>query len=984
MAVALSVVTASTVIVTDRAFAQSGQLEEIVVTGSRILRRDFTAASPIVTVGAETFENISTVGVESALNQLPQFQPAQTQFTNADVQATAFNTPGISTVNLRGIGTNRNLVLIDGRRAQPVNATLVVDVNSIPAAAIERVEVITGGASAVYGADAVGGVVNFILKDDFEGLSIDLQTSTTAEGDGEETRLSVLTGANLADGRGNVMFGIEWADRKSVFDADRAFYVEGWDDPGTGTGGFLSQTGYVPLANPPSFVGAAQINPAATPFLEFYVNPDGTLFQQALASEYTGPVGPGTRWKINSYNGQVNDVFRDGFVSSPLTRYSGFAKSRYEVTDNVSVFTQANFASWKVDGLFVYAPAVEFWAAEIPRDADHPVPPELDALLDSRQNPNAPWTLRRVLDWNGPRFTYNTNNIYQVLFGGEGTFDNNDWTWEAFVSQGRTTVLTELDRFTSVARWRELVTAPNYGRDYSRVNNELQYRIECTSGLPIFDYSIEVSQDCIDSMFVRMKNTTDFEQKVAEFNLQGGIVEMRGSELRFAVGASARENSVLFQPDLLNDNESIIDFPAGLFSANTAGGSTDVSELYGELLVPLAERFNLELGIRSSDYDTVGSTTTYKALFDWSATERLRFRGGRQVANRAPNTAELFLGSTEVVVFVPGGDPCVADTPATPRFLLNSWGNVSDNLNRAQVQALCSALINEPGSIFDANPSGFTGPGFYFPLELELRVGNPLVDKERAETYTLGVVYGADRFTIAADLYDIEVLDAIGPLPALAIYQQCFNADGVSNPTYSINDPGGYCSLITRQPGSGLRLAVDSPYRNLGLIKTTGLDIQFNWNGDIRENSIFVNSQLNYVDSFETQDTPLSPIVENAGTLAQGGQYEWRFLTTVGYSLADVSLGLRWRHLPATESAAFATNPLTATLGVDAYDTFDFFGAWEATERVRVRFGIDNLLDEDPEIVDETPGQNNNKGNTLANFYDVLGRRVYVGVNWAF
>jgi outer membrane receptor protein involved in Fe transport len=248
----------------------------------------------------------------------------------------------------------------------------------------------------------------------------------------------------------------------------------------------------------------------------------------------------------------------------------------------------------------------------------------------------------------------------------------------------------------------------------------------------------------------------------------------------------------------------------------------------------------------------------------------------------------------------------------------------------------------------------------------------------------LGVVYGADRFTIAADLYDIEVLDAIGPLPALAIYQQCFNADGVSNPTYSINDPGGYCSLITRQPGSGLRLAVDSPYRNLGLIKTTGLDIQFNWNGDIRENAIFVNSQLNYVDSFETQDTPLSPIVENAGTLAQGGQYEWRFLTTVGYSLADLSLGLRWRHLPATESAAFATNPLTATLGVDAYDTFDFFGAWEATERVRVRFGIDNLLDEDPEIVDETPGQNNNKGNTLANFYDVLGRRVYVGANWAF
>src|SRR5688572_27135393 len=135
----------------------------------------------------ESFENISTVGVESALNMLPQFQPAGTQFDDTDVQASAFNSPGISSVNLRGLGPNRNLVLVNGRRAQPANATLVVDVNSIPSAAIQNVEVITGGASAVYGADAIGGVVNFILKDDFEGLSIDMQTSSTFEGDGEET-----------------------------------------------------------------------------------------------------------------------------------------------------------------------------------------------------------------------------------------------------------------------------------------------------------------------------------------------------------------------------------------------------------------------------------------------------------------------------------------------------------------------------------------------------------------------------------------------------------------------------------------------------------------------------------------------------------------------------------------------------------------------------------------------------------------------------
>src|SRR5690606_35416023 len=144
-------------------------------------------------------------GVEAALNQLPQFQPAGTQFVNSDVQASAFNTPGISSVNLRGLGPNRNLVLINGRRAQPANATLVVDVNSIPAAAIENVEIITGGASAVYGADAVGGVVNFILRDDFEGVSVDYQQSATFEGDGEELRHSLLAGGNFDSGRGNAM-----------------------------------------------------------------------------------------------------------------------------------------------------------------------------------------------------------------------------------------------------------------------------------------------------------------------------------------------------------------------------------------------------------------------------------------------------------------------------------------------------------------------------------------------------------------------------------------------------------------------------------------------------------------------------------------------------------------------------------------------------------------------------------------------------------
>ncbi|RYZ61752.1 MAG: TonB-dependent receptor, partial [Proteobacteria bacterium] len=219
--------------------AAADELGEVTVTGSRIVRRDLDAASPIVTVSEDTFENTSAVSVEAALNELPQFKPDRTQFVAGDVQASAFNTPGISSVNLRGLGSNRNLVLLDGRRAQPANATLTVDVNSIPAAAIANVEVISGGASATYGADAIAGVVNFKLKRDFQGLVVDLQSGITEQGDGDETRLSGLIGGNFGDGRGNVMVGLELARRGSVMERDRDFFVAGFNDPQT-TGSPLS------------------------------------------------------------------------------------------------------------------------------------------------------------------------------------------------------------------------------------------------------------------------------------------------------------------------------------------------------------------------------------------------------------------------------------------------------------------------------------------------------------------------------------------------------------------------------------------------------------------------------------------------------------------------------------------------------------------------------------------------------------------------
>jgi iron complex outermembrane recepter protein len=214
-------------------------LEEITVTGSRILRRDFSANAPITTIDQTAFQATGTVGVETILNQLPQFVPAITQFTTTDVQETANNSIGGSFISLRGLGANRNLVLIDGKRAQPFNSQMFVDTNMIPASAIQRVELITGGASAVYGADAVGGVVNFILKDNFEGAAIETRYSGTEHGGGDETLISGLIGVNAANNRGNVMLGIERATRNKVETWQRDWRVEDMRNPATNPTAFF-------------------------------------------------------------------------------------------------------------------------------------------------------------------------------------------------------------------------------------------------------------------------------------------------------------------------------------------------------------------------------------------------------------------------------------------------------------------------------------------------------------------------------------------------------------------------------------------------------------------------------------------------------------------------------------------------------------------------------------------------------------------------
>jgi iron complex outermembrane recepter protein len=1024
-------------------------LEEITVTGSRIVRRDLEAASPIMTVDTQALEDTSTMSIESVLNQMPQFVPDNTQFDGGTNVASGAVTPGIASVNLRGIGANRTLVLIDGRRAQPVNASLIVDLNTIPSAAIERVETITGGASAVYGADALAGVVNFVLKDDFEGVEMDLSSSMTAEGDGNETRFTSLLGVNGEGGNGNVMLGVEWYKRDQVLQRDREFYRKGWEDQTNQTGGFLNATGFspgqvtvntsnitlnqavLPLNRPTQAAVDTLFAPyglapgAVSNSSEIYFQPDGRPFTLS-GLNYTGPImsydmnGDGFAGVHRQPNGSLQQVNVDALLATPSERRSVFGRATFDMNDNLTAFAQATYSNVEVTTRGGFPPAITVWQAPVPNDGLRALPAGLQSVIDSRPRPTEPWNLFRGIDFlGGPQAPTTSTDAYQVMVGIEGAFTNRDWTYDAYVSNGETDILIYYDDLPSLQRYQFLVAQPNWGQgQFVRGRN---YDVSCGTGLPMFTLASTVPDaGCQEAMQSKLRPLQKLSQDIIEANLQGKIADMSNGELRFAAGVSNRKNKFRYEPGGTNDNISIIEQPIGIFVSNNTSGETEVSEIYGELLIPATDRLDFELGYRYSDYDRAGGVDTWKSLLNWSATDAVRIRGGFQVATRQANTEELFAGPRLNTVgdFI-YGDPCQVSTTA-------SWGNrppsqypTASNPNYLQVQDLCRQIINRSDSnpandgqsAFDTNtgsaqypgtgPNAFTRPGLpFFQAENEIPRGNPEVNPEEAETWTLGVVFAGpgslENLTASIDFYDIEITDVIATIDSTFVYSKCFNADGVSNPTYSLNDPGKYCDMIGRQVQTGERDTVQAPYVNSGMLFTRGVDFGINWTADLGDggSSLYVNSQITYLDEFKIQDAPGEIVLDVRDTLSTtyyGAQYKYKLYNTFGFNFPNgrASVALNWRHLPEIRSETAARNPGTQQLGADAYDVFGLNTRVMINDRIEFRGGIDNLFDEDPVVVEARPNANpalndSNTDVTRTEYYDALGRRAYIGLKVSF
>jgi iron complex outermembrane recepter protein len=955
---------------TGAAVAQDESLEEIVVTGTRIARPDFVSASPIITVPAEVLAQTGSSTVESGLNLMPQFVPGATGTTNnvADGQAT---------LDLRGLGPGRTLVLLDGRRLIPANGEGVPDVNVIPPALIESVEIVTGGASAAYGSDAIAGVVNFKLRQSFDGVEFGGRWGQTSRGDGDEYDLSITAGMPLFGGRGSVMGFVGYSDRGQVNQDARRFsdvtlYYIG---PGEGLRG--PDTAYVPggsgvipegiayrirssdqaFANLFSSYGYP---PGSVPWQpRFGFNEDGTVFtlgdfSPGSVANFRGTPDPLT---FNDYSYFYNFA-STAALQMPLERLSGFLAARYDFGSAAEVYLQALLADYTVNAQVAPTPLQEVY---MPVSNPY-VPADLALLLASRPNPDDPFTFGKRMTMLGPRVQQNQYDTYQVTAGFRGkVFD--DWNYDTYVQFGESDQTKHQTGNVMRSRAMELAFAPDGGASICGEFNPF--------GLDA------ISQACADYVVSDAGNRARFQETIVEANMNGPVMALPAGELRAAVGLMYRDQSYRFRVDeilqrVLDDGLPDV-FGLGAF------GNIDADDhnfdAYVEARAPLlAGRTGVELleaaaGYRYSNYASAGGVTSWKAELLYEPIETTRLRGSYQRAVRAPSIFELYQPRLQGDAYFDEGEPCSVGSPERT------------STYQAQVEAVCVAQGLPP----DLLPTYFIYEAF--PLD----GGNPDLEPERATTYTAGIVLQPtfesvlfDDVQLTFDWYQIELDNAVEYIGATEAIKNCY--DPRYNPDFS---PGNFwCSTFGRDPSTGEIIGAQSTYWNLASVSTSGIDTQLQWSFPAGPGRLSISWFVSWIASYQVQLVPRGPTDEFAGTVGGlGGSWpDWKWNLHLRYSVGGASFGARWRYVDSMADGGRYPPGIDVPrydVVVPHYDYFDLEASYEfrvgALDGLLLRAGVENLTDRDPPIFPSW-----SVANTDASQYDVLGRRFFLSAEYRY
>lgn len=943
---------------------QGEEVETLIVTGSRIARADLTSVSPLSVVGAEEFRLAGAVNVEQLLNTLPQTIPGFDSTSNNPGNGTAF-------INLRGLGSNRNLVLVNGRRFVPSSVGETVDLNNIPQALVERVEVVTGGASAVYGSDAISGVVNFILRDDFEGVQIDYQYTVSDEGDGDIHSISAAFGGNFADGRGNVTVFANYWLRKPVFQGDRKFSTFALSDglivPGSTDPEFFNGT---PDSNGvPGFFAAGS---AGIPSGGLLTIEGGTGTGVSVLCPTTNFLcrfdQDGNVVDFNSPQDRFNYA-PDNFLQLNGERWTFTSTANYEVNQYLNLYAELNFANNRVDNEL--APTPVFTTVSL--DVDSPFfSADTQAKFASLDNGVLTGTAddgflvafitRRNVEV-GRRQSLNDRNAFRVVIGLDGTLDNG-WRYDAYYSFGRVANLEQQENNIFVARLQDaLRTIPDGAGG-----------IQCSGSDPgcipvnIFGEG-NITPEQAASIAIPVSNFQQRTEQVGSVSLTGDMFDLGAGPAGFAVGMEYRREFADFRPDFALQSGQAF----GFNQAQPLSGKFEVWELYTELVVPVladmpgVEMLELSGAARFSDYTTAGTVYTYAAGMNWDIVEGFRVRAGYQRAVRAPNIGELFAGIGQN--FPGANDPCAA-------------GNFDDAGGGA---ALTQACINN--GVPAANVGAFVQTNSQIPATTG---GNPDLGEETADTYTVGIVAQPNfipGLNITFDYYNIEITDAITQFGGSVqnVLNVCLLDQG--------GDPSSqFCQAITRR-GSGDVTIVNLQQANSAVIGTEGFDLQIDYNLDLAEVGLGDNAGnlgIFFLGTHVTENVfisdEVSSPVECAGAFGSNcGQPDpkWRGNTRVTWTKGPLSISGRWRYIGSTtDDRIVNADPVgsvdpagLARAKIDAKHYFDLSFTYQLNENFTIFGGADNLFSNLPAILGTTQEQ----GNTFPRTFPTLGTRFFIG-----
>jgi len=905
--------------------ASPTSLDTVTVTGSRIQSQTMTASSPVVEINAEEFRLNGATTVEDLVNQYPQLDLNFDNFQNNPAT-------GYASASLRGLGASRTLTLVNGRR-MPAGAFETTDLSIIPAAMVKRVDVLTGGASAVYGADAVAGVVNFVLDDEFEGVSVnfgysayqhdndnryiqglmdakDFDYPTGNSGfDGISKNIDLAVGGSFGNG-GHAVAWATWRENQALMQGQRDYSSCALNAPGTACGGSAT-------ADPGNFL----INTETW----MVANGDGTFSEGLNEYNYAPP----------------------NYYQRPDKRYTAGFMAKYEINDNFEPYLEAMFVSRQTS--IQIAESGTFGSGiTVPCDTDYIGTLCADAGVTA-DSVRIQMYKRNVE--GGPRVQNFDNQQYRIVSGLRGAI-NDSWSYDASYTYGRTSWL-------------------NIGKNdflFSRINDAA---MGCPTGsfagcLPYDIWNDNISQEAADALAAPSFQSRNTEFTAVNAYVTGdlgfGLPSADGENLGLVLGYERRTNTFVRE----SDADSLAGNFAGAGGADTnLNAEISVSEFFMETAIPLIvdagplDRWGVELGYRFSDYSTSGEANTYKFGTTAEFAGKFLVRGSWNRAIRAPSLNDLYTPAT--MGLWGGEDPCATSTPAAT----------------AAQCALTGVTPAQYGNIPESPADQYNG---FFG-------GNANLTPEKANTWTVGfAVNPIDNLNLAVDYFNIEVEETITTLAPATIINACFTAEQFCDQIRRDPVSGDLWSGTTQDiDTAGM---VFSQVGNYGIFRRSGIDLtgSYAWNmGDGRFNAMFSGS---YVLEDESEPVPGVVAYDCAGILSPTCfTPEWRHVASLRYSIDRYNLGLRWRYIGETDYEDELTGqPLTADqlLASDgklkAYNFVDLSGSMTFGNYVTWTVGVNNVFDKEPPMVGGTLVLN---GNSLGS-YDQAGRYIFTSVALRF